>query len=241
MENRRMELRLLTSKHERRIFAERVAMVRDQSGVGYREVSNGEIDNKERLAAADLLGLFDAPGAPPERMIAGIAVHDLEVFPQSCREPDLSHFSPRHVFECSDHWSLAAGAGVRVWYGAALHMARMRPLAILAYLAVGPADHTGFYASMGFKPTGIPVPHPYMKTAEGENLMVQAMVIEGERLRRWQAMIDGISAEASGSRIHLEATGKLRPLLRRTEGRGSRRYDDNATVPAGSVVEAVAP
>ena len=89
-----MELRLLTTSLERSIFTERVAAARAQSGVGYAAVYNEVTGNQHRLAACDLLGLFDHPGAAPDQMLGGMAVHNLEVYPQSCGQPDLTHLPP---------------------------------------------------------------------------------------------------------------------------------------------------
>src|SRR5206468_5563374 len=107
-------------------------------------------ENRLRLASAELYGLFRNDGDPPESMVAGMAMHDLASFPQSCREPDLSYLPPRAIVECSDHWSLSLGAGMRAWTGIAVQIVRRRSHAVLAYLAVTPrhaieaTDHGGF-------------------------------------------------------------------------------------------------
>src|SRR5215475_1955818 len=114
-----MEMRLLTTELERNLFSQRVTEARAQFGCGYQGVTRGDIDNQERLAAATMIGLFERPDDDAARMVAGMAIHDLATFPQSCSEPDLSQFPPHQVFECGDHWALTRGAGMQVWRAAA--------------------------------------------------------------------------------------------------------------------------
>jgi len=178
-----MEMRLLTTEQEIQVFSNSVARARSQCGCSYRSVSRGCVDNEARLRAATLIGLFEHAEDPPEEMLAGMSIHDLQTFPQSCPEPDLSGFLPGSTFECGDHWSLTRGAGMQIWRAAAIYVARRKPAAVLAYLAVKPAAHGGFYAAMGFRPLGRIQPYVYLETPEG-NPLVQGMVLDGEALQR---------------------------------------------------------
>jgi len=177
-----MEMRLLATDRERKVFLNGVTRARAQYGCGYRSVSRGFVDNEARLRAATLIGLFGHAGDRPEKMLAGMSIHDLQTFPQSCPEPDLSGFPPSSTFECGDHWSLTRGAGMQMWRAAAIYVAQRKPAAVLAYLAVKPAAHGGFYAAMGFRPVGSIQPYVYLETPEG-NPLVQGMVLDGEPLR----------------------------------------------------------
>lgn len=178
-----MEIRVLVSPEERQLFSSRVSQARARAGSGYRGVSRGPVDNEERLKAATLLGLFSKPDDPIEAMLAGMSIHDLQTFPQSCAEPDLSNLPPGSTFECGDHWALTRGAGMQMWRAAAIHIAHRKPAAVLAYLAVSPAAHAGFYTAMGFRPVGKVQPYQYLETSEG-NPIVQGMVLDGEPLRK---------------------------------------------------------
>ena len=178
-----MEVRLLTTNFQRRIFVERLRQARDEQLTHFTDVTNGKVDNRARLAASELYGLFTDSGSPAENMIAGMAIHDLEMFPRTCPGPDLSHWPERAVFECSDHWSLAQGAGMKIWCGAAVQIARRNPRAVLAYLALGMSDHWGFYRAMGFVPFGRPAQFTYLKSAAGFP-WVQPVILRGEALEK---------------------------------------------------------
>src|ERR1700733_5736210 len=149
-----MEMRLLTTENERNVFARRLADARARAGASFRDGGATQASNLVRLRSADFYALFENEGEDAEQMTAGVVLHDLEAFPQSCREPDLSRFAPRSVLECSDHWSLSRGAGMRAWRGIAVQVVRRCPRAVLVYLAVG--SHSGFYAAMGFVNVGAP-------------------------------------------------------------------------------------
>ncbi|MGO9453723.1 MAG: hypothetical protein ACLQDV_22130 [Candidatus Binataceae bacterium] len=208
-----MEMRLLTTNLERRIFVERLAEARDQKLTHFSDVRSGEIDNSARLAASNLYGLFERGADSPERMIAGMAIHNLEMFPRTCPGPDLSHLSDKSVFECSDHWSLAIGAGMRMWCGAAIQIARQEPGAVLAYLAAGHSDHTGFYAAMGFVPFGEPTQFLYLKTREGFP-WVQPVILRGVALQKLVTASLQIPVEANGdhSIVRFGSSLRLRPV-----------------------------
>jgi hypothetical protein len=178
-----MEVRLLTKSFQRGIFVERLRQARDEQLTHFADVTNGQVDNRARLAASELYGLFADSSSPAENMIAGMAIHDLEMFPRTCPGPDLSRWPQRAVFECSDHWSLAPGAGMKMWCGAAIQIARRNPRAVLAYLAVGLSVHSGFYRAMGFVPFGTPVQFTYLKSAAGFP-WVQPVILRGEALEK---------------------------------------------------------
>ena len=208
-----MEIRLLTSKLERTIFAKRVTEARAMHGGVFREVCRPQVNNKARLASSSLYGLFEKAEDPPDRMIAGMAMHDLETFPQSCRTPKLDHLPPRSVVECGDHWSLSDGAGVRVWYGAALQVARLQARAVLVYLAVGSSKHFGFYAAMGFVGAGGPVEYPFVETLDGHRPQVQPMILEGTSLQKLVIGVSRLNVEVLSNHriVRFDTSLRLRP------------------------------
>src|SRR5260221_7375568 len=158
-----MEMRLLTTEGERNVFAQRLANARAGHGASFRDSAGKHARNIVRLAAADLYGLFETERDQTERMTAGVALHDLETYPQACRLPDPSHYAPKSVLECSDHWSLSRGAGMHAWRGIAVQVVHRNPNAVLVYLAAGRSDHGGFYRAMGFVKVGVPVEYPYLE------------------------------------------------------------------------------
>ncbi len=207
-----MEMRLLTTKFEREIFIKRLEQARDQQLAHFKEVRSGAIDNRERLAACSLYGLFQHDGDSTDQMLSGIAIHDLEMFPRTCAGPDLSHLPKRSVFECSDHWSLARGAGMRMWCGAAIQIARQAPRAVLAYLAVGDSDHMGFYSAMGFVPFGRPAQFKYLETENGFP-WVQPVILHGEPLERLVQATSNLQIEADDAfaTVRFGKSLRLRP------------------------------
>ena len=191
-----MELRLLTTEHERRIFSARTEQVRAKNGVGFRERPRSRL-GQIHLTYANVYGLFENDGDSAERMIAGLAMHDLEMFPQTCLRPDLSHLPPRSVLEVGGLWSRAVGAGALARAGAAILAGLLEAQAILAYLGVKPFDATEFSRAAGFVNAGEPVQYPYLETLNGEPIMVQPMILAGESLAKLTKVFSQLIVEAS--------------------------------------------
>lgn len=212
-----MEMRLLTTESERNSFAQRLADARARAGACFRDVGRTRAGNIVRLGAADVYALFESEGDPPERMTAGVVLHDLETFPQSCEQPDLSHYAPRSVLECSDHWSLSRGAGMHAWRGIAVQVVRRNPSAVLVYLAVGGSDHGGFYGAMGFVKTGSAVQYPYLQGPDEGRLWVQPMILEGEALAILTANVHRLKIETPDDylTIRFDNSHRLRPAVSR--------------------------
>lgn len=194
-----MELRLLTTEHERKIFAVRTEQVRAKNGVGFRERARSRWA-QIHLTYGNLYGLFENDREPAERMIAGLAMHDLEMFPQTCPRPDLSHLPPRSVLEVGDLWSRAVGAGAIARAGAAILAGLLDAQAILAYLGVKPFDGTPFYRAAGFVNAGEPVEYPYLETLSGEPILAQPMILAGESLAKLTRVFSQLVVEASEDR-----------------------------------------
>jgi len=210
-----MEMRLLTTDGERNVFARRLADARARHGASYRDAGPTQAGNMIRLRAADIYALFEMEHDQAERMTAGVALHDLETFPQSCQQPDLSHFAPGSVLECSDHWSLSRGAGMRAWRGIAVQVVRRSPRAVLVYLAVG--THDGFYTAMGFVNAGEPVEYPYLEGPDQGRPWVQPMILEGEALAKLTANVRRLKIETPDNyrTIRFDNSNRLRPAADR--------------------------
>jgi hypothetical protein len=218
-----MEFRLLSTEAERNVFVTRLEIARAARGAIFRENSQSQIANRHRLDCSRLYGLFEQDAAPAERMLAGIAMHDLGSFPQSCSAPDLSRFAPETVVECSDHWSLSNGAGMLAWAGLAVPMHLLGARAVLAYLAAGTgeSDHAAFYASMGFVAAGPIVAHPFVEDAQGDKLPVQPMVLEGEAFDQVVGAFAKACVEYSDDARIFHLKRFIRPLARRASVRSA--------------------
>jgi hypothetical protein len=212
-----MEMRLLTTESERSAFALHLADARARHGSSFRDVGRTRTRNMVRMQAVDLYALFEADRDHTERMTAGVALHDLETFPQSCEEPDLSDYAPRSVLECSDHWSLSRGAGMHAWRGIAVQVVRRNPRAVLVYLAVGSSDHAGFYKAMGFVNAGAPVEYPYLEGPDRGRLWVQPKILEGEALAKLTANVHRLKVETADDyrTVRLDKSDRLRPATNR--------------------------
>jgi hypothetical protein len=191
-----MELRLLSTENERKIFAARTEQIRAKHGVGFRERSRSRLA-RIHLTFGNLYALFENDGDPAERMIAGLVMHDLEMFPQTCPKPDLSHLPPRSVLEVSELWSCAIGAGALARAGAAIMAGLLDARAILAYLGVKPFDGTPFYRAAGFVNVGEPVEYPYLETLKGEAIWAQPMILAGESLEKLSRVFSQLIIESS--------------------------------------------
>jgi len=212
-----MEMRLLTTEGERRIFAQRLADARARHGATFRDVGRTRAANTVRLRAADIYALFETPDGPAESMTAGVVMHDCETFPQSCQQPDLSRYAPRSVLECSDHWSLSRGAGIYAWRGIAVQVVRRNPRAVLVYLAAGRSDHGGYYSAMGFANAGSPVEYPYLEGPDQGRLWVQPMILEGEALAKLTANVRRLRIDTPDNYLTVRFDGcdRLRPVANR--------------------------
>ena len=174
-----MELRQLTTETERRTFARRLSEVRIMRGAGFSETRRSVI-GEVHLAFGNLYGLFDETELMPE-MIGGFAMHDLAMFSQSYAKPDLTHLPPETVFECGELWAVAAGAGRLLRYAGAILGGLLNAKALLVYPIFKPWNLSGGYKY--FERAGEPIEWPYARTLDGGKIFVQAMVLEGERLR----------------------------------------------------------
>jgi hypothetical protein len=229
-----MELRHLTTEVERNVFLTRLDEARARRGNKYRENSQLRSINRRRLDTSRLYGLFQNDTALADAMVAGIAMHDLRSFPQSCRVPDLSHLPADRVVECSDHWSLTNGGGILTWVGLAVPMRLLGIQAVLAYLAAGEDEcaHAGFYELMGFAPAGPVVPHPFVEDARGDRVMVQPVIVQGGTFYNGMNVLSKACIEYSDDARIFHLKNFIRPLVRLASVRSTRL---SCTTPADSL------
>lgn len=183
-----MELRLLTDETERQRYARGFVEARIMRGAGYRETEHsvvGEIHLKYKR----LYGLFDQTGPCPDEMIAGIAVHSLATFGQTCPRPDMSHLPPESVYEFGLLWAAVAGAAQAVRYGGAIISGLLEAQGLVIYPMRKPWNLTMLYKD--FQPVGEPMLWPWARTLDGGSIYVQPMVLEGPALvefvaRAWE-------------------------------------------------------
>jgi len=177
-----MELRLLVAPEERRIFIERMSQARAMRNGGFRDTPRARI-TEIHVQFGRMYALFDEAGPHPEQMIGGFIMHDLASFGQTYFVPDFSKYPPQTAFEIGEMWAFAKGAGTWAQRGAVILLGLFQANAVVGYAIVKPWDLTKFYGDL--VPTGEPIEWPYAKTVDGGPVHCQAMVSEGDHLRRW--------------------------------------------------------
>ncbi|MGH7933694.1 MAG: hypothetical protein ACREQN_11095, partial [Candidatus Binataceae bacterium] len=174
-------------------FAHNLVQARVTKGAGFSETKRSVI-GEVHLAFGRLYALFDDEASNPNEMLAGFVSHDLASFSQSYPKPDLSHLPPEAVFECGELWAREPGAARLArhagWIVAGLNDAK----ALLVYPIFKPWNLSWMYK--GFTRVGDPIQWPYAHTLDGGKIYVQAMVLDGEALRRTvdEASVHGFQA-----------------------------------------------
>jgi hypothetical protein len=211
-----MELRQLTSEGERRIFHERMEEARAKRGARFRETQRSKL-GKIHLEYGLLYGLFEYDDDPPEQMMSGFLFHDLASFPQSCPRPDMSHLPARSVIEGGELWSFAKGAGLLAQHGSIILVGLMQARAVLVYPTFKPCDQSVPYARANFVRAGDPFVWPYCETTDGGEILVQPMVLEGERLAELLHAVfaRGFTTSESMRRIRFDNPFPVQPTLSR--------------------------
>jgi hypothetical protein len=213
-----MELRLLTTEAERRIFANRMDDARAKRGVAhFRETRRSNI-GKVHLDYGQLYALFEHDNDPAENMMSGFIMHDIGTFPQSYPKPDLTHLPARSVLECGELWSYAKGAGILARRGATILAGLMQIKAILVYPLVDPWDNTVSYTQTNFVKVGERINWPYCEMLDGRPVVVQAMVLEGDALGKLIHKVFSLGFETADShrRIRFDNPFSIEPSLSQT-------------------------
>jgi hypothetical protein len=211
-----MELRLLQSEDDRRIYARRMNEARAKRGMGFREKKSSVL-SQVHLAFAEVYGLFEHAEEPAERMMSGFVMHDLELLPQSYPKPDLTHYPAWSVLECGELWSFSKGAGVLARRGSAIIAGLRQARAVLVYPISRPWDGTPSYTQTRFIKPCEEVEFPYGETLEGEKIWAQPMVLEGDALQGLVRKVFSLGFETHDNHrvIRFENPIELRPSLDR--------------------------
>jgi hypothetical protein len=201
--NGTMELRLLETEAERAEFERALTQARATKGSGFMEKQRSRL-GRVHLAFADLWAVFDETSTTPDRMLAGFAMHSLDLFSQSYPKPDLTQLPPEEVFEVGELWALSLGAGAAAQHGGFIVLGLQGATTLLIYPIVSPWDLTGSYPD--YRAVDSPIQWPFAETLEGERVCVQPMLLDGEDLQRRIAAATraGFEAVDSNRRIRYE-------------------------------------
>ncbi|HKD66971.1 MAG TPA: hypothetical protein VKB84_09040 [Candidatus Binataceae bacterium] len=176
-----MELRLLDNEADRAAFERALTEARATKGSGFMEKQRSRL-GRVHLAFADLWAVFDEESSTPDRMLAGFAMHSLDLFSQSYPKPDLTHLPPEEVFEVGELWALSLGAGAAARHGGFIVLGLQGATSLLIYPIAKPWDLTGGYPD--YRAVDAPIQWPFAETLDGDKIYVQPMILDGENLRR---------------------------------------------------------
>lgn len=175
-----MELRLLSGTSDKQVFSERLALARATRGAGFVEAQRSAI-GRVHLTFGQLYGLFENETSGLNEMMAGFAMHDLEMFSQTCPGPDVRHLPPASVFECSELWAVVPGAANAIRHVGFILAGLLGAQALLVYPICKPWNLTGAYR--GFEKVGEPIEWPYLRSRiDGSSMWVQPMTLQGSNL-----------------------------------------------------------
>jgi len=232
-----VKLRYLCAQDERRCFEAALTQARAKAGVGFMEKQRSRI-GRVHLEAGDLYGVFDET-EDPGRMLAGFAIHALDMFGQSYPKPDLTDLPPEAVLEVGELWSCTPGAGVSARWGCGILAGLLRAQALLIYPITDPWDLTGAYP--GFNKVGQPLLWPFAQTTEGLGILVQPMVSRGAGLDAMVSMVSRGGFEASTDNRVVQFPNPLLAAMGIREAmRRARRHDAQAAASAAPGTVAVA-
>jgi len=188
-----MELRLLETEAERAEFERALTKARATKGSGFMEKQRSRL-GRVHMAFADLWAVFDESSSTPDRMLAGFAMHSLDLFTQSYPRPDLTDLPPEEVFEVGELWALSLGAGAAARHGGFIVLGLQGAKTLLIYPIVKPWDLTGNYPD--YRAVDSPIAWPFAETLDGQNVYVQPMILDGQNLehRISAAMASGFEA-----------------------------------------------
>lgn len=198
-----MELRLLETETERTAFEHSLTEARATKGSGFMEKRRSRL-GRVHMAFADLWAVFDETSSTPDRMLAGFAMHSLDLFSQSYPKPDLTQLEPAKVFEVGELWALSLGAGAAARHGGFIVLGLQNASTLLIYPIVKPWDLTGGYPD--YRAVDSPIEWPFAETLDAQKIYVQPMLLDGENLsqRISAAMGAGFETDDKNGRIHFE-------------------------------------
>ena len=211
-----MELRLLESETERAAFEHSLTEARATKGSGFMEKRRSRL-GRVHMAFADLWVVFDETSSTPDRMLAGFAMHSLDLFSQSYPKPDLTNEEPSEVFEVGELWALSLGAGAAARHGGFIVLGLQSASTLLIYPIVKPWDLTGGYPD--YRMVHSPIEWPFAETLDAQKIYVQPMLLDGANLNRHisAAMGAGFEAQDNNRRMRFENPLTTAIIERRVE------------------------
>jgi hypothetical protein len=212
-----MELRQLSTESERLLFAKSLKEIRMIKGAGFCETQRSHV-GEVHLAFGRLYAFYDEQSPAPGEMLGGFVLHDLGSFSQSYPKPDLTHLPPESVFECGELWAKPAGAARLIRQAAWILLGQLEAKAVLIYPIFKPWNLTLAYKP-AFECAGDPIIWPYARTVEGGNILVQAMVSEGEQFRQLIEDASRYGFEASKELDLIRFNSPFSVCTKRTEGK----------------------
>jgi hypothetical protein len=174
-----MELRLLETEAERNMYRAGMIEARAARGGKFRETTRSRV-SEIQLTFARLYGAFDEND--PDRLLGGFSIHCLNEFSQSFPIPNLSHLPPSGVYEAGQLWALSHEAALALRQGSMILVGLLHAEALLIYPLIIPRDISQFYKV--FKRVGPPFELAFAETLTGDKVYMQAMMLEGDELRR---------------------------------------------------------
>jgi hypothetical protein len=150
-----------------------------------------------------LYGIFDE--SDPNRLLGGFSIHCLNEFSQSFPVPNLSHLPPSGVYEAGQLWALSHEAALALRKASMILLGILHAQALLIYPLIIPRDISQFYKL--FKRIGPPFELPFAETVTGDKVYMQAMLLEGDELRRQVELAsrDGFDTRRSHSMLRFSA------------------------------------
>jgi hypothetical protein len=205
-----MELRLLETDAERNMYRAGMTEARATRGGRFRETARSRV-SEIQLTFARLYGAFDEND--PSRLLGGFSIHCLNEFSQSFPTPNLSHLAPSGVYEAGQLWALSHETALALRKGSMILLGLLQAEALLIYPLIIPRDISQFYKV--FKRVGPPFELAFAETLTGDKVYMQAMLLEGDELRRQVdlASRDGFETRKGHSLLRFSAprsgVGKL--------------------------------
>ena len=174
-----MELRLLATDVERNTYRTGMTEARAAKGGKFRDKAHSRA-SEIQLTFARLYGVFDE--TEPNRLLGGFSIHCLNEYSQSFPIPNLSHLPASGVYEAGQLWALSHEATLALRKGSMILLGLLQAQALLIYPIIIPRDISQFYKV--FRRMGPPFELPFAETLTGDKVYAQAMLLEGDELRR---------------------------------------------------------
>ncbi len=199
-----MELRLLETEAERNLYRAAMTEARANKGGKFRETARSRL-SEIQLTFARLYGVFSE--ADPNRLLGGFSIHRLDEFSQSFPVPNLSHLPPSGVYEAGQLWASSHDAVPALRKGSMILLGLLQAQALLIYPLIIPRDISQFYKV--FRRVGAPFELAFAETVTGDKVYLQAMLLEGDQLRRQVELAsrDGFETRSGHSLVRFAVPG----------------------------------